>query len=182
MMLSIANARFAGYTAVISSIGALLACLVYVPLLLLKINEINQQLTSDTEAFRLIADEAWTQLIDARTISSTTGGNKRRRAARQSGDDGYGNSAVVRGNSYSTGNSAAIHERPMQKVYPLPDYSDGKKDEFVEKSQCCKLALVSQQLFIIVHFQLVIRSMNVRLDFLVHQVCSFCFAILYIIL
>ena len=76
------TARVAGYVAVITSLGALVTVFMYVPALVVKINGINDkvgnfdfiliidfiffQLKVDSDEFRIIADEAWTELIVAK--------------------------------------------------------------------------------------------------------------------
>uniref|UniRef100_A0A1I7Z2Y2 Col_cuticle_N domain-containing protein n=1 Tax=Steinernema glaseri TaxID=37863 RepID=A0A1I7Z2Y2_9BILA len=70
------SARTAGYIAVAASIGALFATLLYIPSLVVKINDINEQLKVDSDQFRLLAEEAWSELLKARTPN----GRSRRQA------------------------------------------------------------------------------------------------------
>ncbi|KAK0396758.1 hypothetical protein QR680_001840 [Steinernema hermaphroditum] len=70
------SARTAGYIAVVTSIGALFATLLYIPSLVVKINDINEKLKVDSDQFRLLADEAWSELLKARSSN----GRSRRQA------------------------------------------------------------------------------------------------------
>ncbi|KAE9548484.1 hypothetical protein FO519_008300 [Halicephalobus sp. NKZ332] len=60
------TARTAGYIAVATSLGALVTVFMYVPALIVKINGINDKLKVDSDEFRVMADEAWTELIVAK--------------------------------------------------------------------------------------------------------------------
>ncbi|ETN71670.1 nematode cuticle collagen domain protein, partial [Necator americanus] len=60
------TARNAGLLACAFSTGALLVCFFYVPALIMKIQNINDQLRVDSDEFRVIADMTWTELSKAR--------------------------------------------------------------------------------------------------------------------
>lgn len=64
-MKSLSTQR-AGFTACVFSGGAILVCLVYVPSLVTKIQNINDQLKVDSEEFRAMADYTWRELITMR--------------------------------------------------------------------------------------------------------------------
>jgi hypothetical protein len=56
------SARMAGLLAIASSIGSLLTIFFYMPLLLIKIGNINEQLKIDAEEFKALADESWAKI------------------------------------------------------------------------------------------------------------------------
>ena len=56
------SARSAGLLAVCSSIGSLATIFFYMPLLLIKIGRINDQLRVDSDEFKALADESWAKL------------------------------------------------------------------------------------------------------------------------
>lgn len=60
------SAHSAGLLAVFSSLAALASICLYMPLLVVKIQQINDQLRVDSDEFKAMADEAWAQLINAR--------------------------------------------------------------------------------------------------------------------
>ncbi|RCN24052.1 nematode cuticle collagen domain protein, partial [Ancylostoma caninum] len=60
------SARNAGLLACAFSTGALLVCLFYVPALVMKIQNINDQLRVDSDEFRVIADMTWMELSKTR--------------------------------------------------------------------------------------------------------------------
>ncbi|TMS36375.1 hypothetical protein L596_003554 [Steinernema carpocapsae] len=66
------SARSAGCLAVVTSLAALLTSLFYIPSLIVKINDINQQLRIDSGEFRLLAEEAWSELLKARVSGGRT--------------------------------------------------------------------------------------------------------------
>lgn len=73
------SARSAGVVSVVASLGALLTSFLYIPALVGKINQINEQvclwsflipqLRVDSDEFKVIADAAWTELSTTRLIS-----------------------------------------------------------------------------------------------------------------
>lgn len=65
------SARNAGLVAMAASLGALLASFLYIPALVLKINQINEQLRVDSDEFKVIADAAWSELTQARFFVRT---------------------------------------------------------------------------------------------------------------
>ncbi|VDL82660.1 unnamed protein product [Nippostrongylus brasiliensis] len=60
------SARNAGLLACACSTGALFVCLFYMPALMMKIQQINDQLRIDSDEFRVMADLTWTELSKAR--------------------------------------------------------------------------------------------------------------------
>uniref|UniRef100_A0AC34RFX8 Nematode cuticle collagen N-terminal domain-containing protein n=1 Tax=Panagrolaimus sp. JU765 TaxID=591449 RepID=A0AC34RFX8_9BILA len=60
------TARTAGYVAVAASLGALITVFLYIPALVIKINDINERLKIDSDEFRAMADETWTELVVAK--------------------------------------------------------------------------------------------------------------------
>uniref|UniRef100_A0A7E4W4C0 Col_cuticle_N domain-containing protein n=1 Tax=Panagrellus redivivus TaxID=6233 RepID=A0A7E4W4C0_PANRE len=60
------SARVAGHVAVVASLGALLGVCIYIPALVVKISSINDKLKVDVDEFRIIADDAWHELISLR--------------------------------------------------------------------------------------------------------------------
>ncbi|CAD5234143.1 unnamed protein product [Bursaphelenchus xylophilus] len=62
------SAKSAGFLAVGSSLAALITVFIYLPALIMRIGEINAQLKVDTEEFRSIADEAWSDMLRAKKV------------------------------------------------------------------------------------------------------------------
>ena len=73
------SAREAGILACGSSVAALVLSLLYVPALVMKIQDINEQLRVDSDEFRAMADMTWSELTKTRLIMG--------RHKRQSYDD-----------------------------------------------------------------------------------------------
>uniref|UniRef100_A0A915EQF6 Nematode cuticle collagen N-terminal domain-containing protein n=1 Tax=Ditylenchus dipsaci TaxID=166011 RepID=A0A915EQF6_9BILA len=62
------SARCAGLLAIGTSILALVSVFFYIPALVVKIGVINDQLKVDTDEFRVMADEAWSELINIKGV------------------------------------------------------------------------------------------------------------------
>ncbi|XGW31252.1 hypothetical protein V3C99_009872 [Haemonchus contortus] len=103
------SARNAGLMACACSTGALLVCLFYVPALVMKIQNINDQLRIDSDEFRVMADLTWTELTKARV-----GGLER-----------------IRRQTYASSGSTP------KKTYPLHSSYVKSQDAFVEASPTC---------------------------------------------
>jgi len=99
------SAHTAGLLAVASSIGALTTVFLYMPMLVVKIGHINEQLRLDSEEFRAMADEAWGELISAKSSIPPTILRSRREA--------YGNEPLPK--SYPLRNTYA-----KQDIVPGP--------------------------------------------------------------
>lgn len=67
--------RIAAYLSVGFSIGALVICMISVPMIYSKILSINQELKADMDEFNLIYEETWKEIKISRQIS--LGGAKR---------------------------------------------------------------------------------------------------------
>ncbi|PAV87185.1 hypothetical protein WR25_02391 [Diploscapter pachys] len=102
------SARNAGYAACGCSISALFICLYYVPTLVVKIQNINEQLKVDSDDFKVMADMTWNELTKTRMSSST--GRFRRQ--------------------YDTYGAAPKKTYPLHNAYV-------KEDAFVESSGQC---------------------------------------------
>ncbi|PAV89462.1 hypothetical protein WR25_24404 isoform A [Diploscapter pachys] len=102
------SARNAGYAACGCSISALFICLYYVPTLVVKIQNINEQLKVDSDEFKVTADMTWNELTKTRMSSST--GRFRRQ--------------------YDTYGAAPKKTYPLHNAYV-------KEDAFVESSGQC---------------------------------------------
>uniref|UniRef100_A0A915PVC0 Mothers against decapentaplegic homolog n=1 Tax=Setaria digitata TaxID=48799 RepID=A0A915PVC0_9BILA len=61
--------RTVGIIAAAASVGTTLMAFFYIPLIAMKIAEINERLKLDSDEFRMIANEAWEQLIEAQGIT-----------------------------------------------------------------------------------------------------------------
>ncbi|KAK6051850.1 nematode cuticle collagen domain protein, partial [Cooperia oncophora] len=99
------SARNAGLMACACSTGALFVCLFYVPALVMKIQNINDQLRIDSDEFRVMADMTWTELSKARV-----GGVDRIR--RQAYDGGSPKKTYALHNSYMKTQDAFVEANP----------------------------------------------------------------------
>uniref|UniRef100_A0A914GYR6 Nematode cuticle collagen N-terminal domain-containing protein n=1 Tax=Globodera rostochiensis TaxID=31243 RepID=A0A914GYR6_GLORO len=61
------SARTAGLLAVFTSLAAMASIFFYMPLLVFKIQRINEQLKVDSDEFKAMADETWSQLINVKS-------------------------------------------------------------------------------------------------------------------
>ncbi|KAI6234715.1 Col-cuticle-N domain-containing protein [Aphelenchoides fujianensis] len=62
------SAKTAGFVAIGSSTGALCLVLFYLPALITKISDIKAKLRVDSDEFRVMADEAWVQIVEVKAI------------------------------------------------------------------------------------------------------------------
>lgn len=84
------STRAVALTAVGASFTALFVMLLYVPALIVKVGEINDQVQTDSDEFKVMVDEAWSEMIRSR--KSNRAHLRPRRQSYEGVNKGYGSS------------------------------------------------------------------------------------------
>ncbi|KAI6174284.1 Col-cuticle-N domain-containing protein [Aphelenchoides besseyi] len=123
------SAKSAGFLAIGSSTGALCLVLFYFPTLIGKINDINARLRVDFDEFQVIADEAWSQIVEVKGIPLHLR-TRRQTYGEQKQSVGYGEQRQTYGKQRQTYGEqrqgyAEVHQssygEQLPKSYPLPN-------------------------------------------------------------